>query len=464
MSTYDLPVPRWGFDQEGTFARATVITRWPVIIKDTRQSFLNASLTTHTSTLAVSQVKTIVDKTDDLLEEITSNSEFHPLVDDGEPNVGIYNEEVERLKKEGKKTWHQLPWLWAECFLYRKIRNFVAVESEWKTYDPYFTSKIETFRSSSKAVVELAHSLLALAEKPPTTLDELQPIFSSMLQMCLWGNATDLSLLAGGATEESLQALQSRGIEEKKFILRDDESPVWEWCKRLESQGGKKQVDFVLDNAGFELFTDMVFADFLISMTPFFDHAVFHPKTIPWFVSDVLPTDFRWILSTLSNPSSFFTSTSLNEADFKALTDLAARWQSLVDKKAFDLSVPLDTELGSKHIKSDFWTTSAEYQRMEEFDGVLGHEKGGLGKSSLVVFKGDLNYRKLTADAQWKTTEPFDKVLGPINGRIPILSLRTNKAEVIVGLAEGVEERTVKEDPKWRVNGKYAVVSFAPQT
>lgn len=33
-----------------------------------------------------------------------------------------------------------------------------------------------------------------------------------------------------------------------------------------------------------------------------------------------------------------------------------------------------------------------------------------------------------------------------------------------VGLAEGVEERVEKEDPKWRVNGKWAVVSFAPSS
>jgi hypothetical protein len=49
--------------------------------------------------------------------------------------------------------------------------------------------------------------------------------------------------------------------------------------------------------AGFELYTDMIYADFLLSHTPFFDEVVFHPKTIPWFVSDVLPVDFRYALS-----------------------------------------------------------------------------------------------------------------------------------------------------------------------
>lgn len=90
---------------------------------------------------------------------------------------------------------------------------------------------------------------------------------------------------------------------------------------------------------------------------------------------------------------------------------------------------------------------------MPEFADVLGEDgEGPLGKSGLVVFKGDLklvpvffwfflggwmngeltignhpgvdtlspSYRKLTADAQWKITEPFEAVLGPIHGRIPV--------------------------------------------
>jgi damage-control phosphatase, subfamily III len=69
-----------------------------------------------------------------------------------------------------------------------------------------------------------------------------------MLQTSLWGNATDLSLLAGGATEESLKKLQSRGAEEAKMILRNDEAQVWDWVQTKKDA----RLDIVLDNSGFE--------------------------------------------------------------------------------------------------------------------------------------------------------------------------------------------------------------------
>jgi len=42
----------------------------------------------------------------------------------------------------------------------------------------------------------------------------------------------------------------------------------------------------------------------------------------------------------------------------------------------------------------------------------------------------------------------------------PILALRTSKADVIVGLPEGIEERLSASEADWMVSGRYAVVQF----
>lgn len=139
---------------------------------------------------------------------------------------------------------------------------------------------------------------------------------------------------------------------------------------------------------------------------------------------------------------------------------LAATWKSFLKDGRFKLSVPIDTKLGQGTglAKGDFWTEGMGYDAIGAVTPELLKE---LQSSSLVIFKGDLNYRKLTADLQWPATTPFKQALGDLAGQIDLLALRTCKADVVVGLAPGVEERVQQEDAKWRVNGKYAVVEWA---
>jgi len=44
--------------------------------------------------------------------------------------------------------------------------------------------------------------------------------------------------------------------------------------------------------------------------------------------------------------------------------------------------------------------------------------------------------------------------LGPLAGKFPLLSLRTNKADVVVGVDKEVAERLDKSGEKWRVDGR----------
>lgn len=41
-----------------------------------------------------------------------------PLLDDGQPDIEGYNKELEQL---GYPSWFNIPWLFAECYLYRYI-------------------------------------------------------------------------------------------------------------------------------------------------------------------------------------------------------------------------------------------------------------------------------------------------------------------------------------------------------
>ncbi|KLT46139.1 DUF89-domain-containing protein [Cutaneotrichosporon oleaginosum] len=448
------------------FSYKTVVHRWPVILTNIVSAISSVNHTLGEADKGkLEEGKGIIRKLSELKHNMGRNGVLQPIPDDGEGNLTCYNDELAATPEE-EKRWFTMNWLFAECYLYRLLRTFFSLTTHWKSYDPFFESKAETYKSSSGAIVHLANALNAMVANPRLQdgwegeKSPLEMAFWEMVQADLWGNATDLSLLVD-LNYADLQKLQAVGAaaqkEQATRILRDDLPRVWDLLKTVK--GGR--VDIVLDNAGFEVYTDLILADFLVSCTPFVDSVVFHPKLIPWFVSDVLPRDFEWAIDSLLDPAFFSAHANVSEADTRALSELSRRWRSHMASGTFRLSVPTDTPIGKDEPAANFWTTQYAYADMPALDPALLAE---LQKADLVVFKGDLNYRKLIGDGKWPATTSFEQALGPLNGTINLVSLRTNKADTICGLEPGIEERMDAEAPDWRVSGKYAVVSFAPRT
>lgn len=86
-------------------------------------------------------------------------------------------------------------------------------------------------------------------------------MFLELTQVCLWGNSTDLSLLIN-MTEEDIKKLQSTGGDHlaatEKNILGNHLNRLWDTVKDLRDRTGGR-IDFILDNAGFELYCDCVY-------------------------------------------------------------------------------------------------------------------------------------------------------------------------------------------------------------
>lgn len=88
-------------------------------------------------------------------------------------------------------------------------------------------------------------------------------MFLELTQVCLWGNSTDLSLLIN-MTEDDIKKLQSTGGDHlaatEKNILGNHLPRIWEHVKELRGKTGGR-IDFILDNAGFELYCDCVYGN-----------------------------------------------------------------------------------------------------------------------------------------------------------------------------------------------------------
>jgi uncharacterized protein with ATP-grasp and redox domains len=224
-------------------------------------------------------------------------------------------------------------------------------------------------------------------------------LFMEMCEICLWGNATDLSLLTSLSYEDiqKLQGSEARKASEKN-ILVNDLPAAYERLLEAKKEGKKeRRVDIVLDNAGFELYVDLILAGYLLS-AGLATTVVLHPKSIPWFVSDVLPSDFAALLSAVASPRKFFetpsdeelhqdkTPTPLSETEADELSFLFQEWVTFHSEGQLVLR------------PNRFWTHPGSYWRLPHTDKELYED---LKTSELVIFKGDLNYRKLTADVSF---------------------------------------------------------------
>lgn len=280
--------------------------------------------------------------------------------------------------------------------------------NKWKSYDLFARQKISTFKSSRPAVLELASRYREIVTeldqkhtiKGAETQEQLEEaekvLFTEMCEICLWGNATDLSLLTSLSYEDiqKLQGSEARKASEKN-ILVNDLGKAFKVLSAAQKEGKKeRRVDIVLDNAGFELFVDLILAGYLLA-SGLATTVVFHPKSIPWFVSDVLPADFAALLSALADPQTFFSALSdddkhagktpvpLSESESANLQFLFQNWSGMHAEGQLMLR------------PNDFWTASGSYWRLPKTEPQLYED---LKESELVIFKGDLNYRKLTAD------------------------------------------------------------------
>lgn len=400
-----------------------------------------------------------------------------PLPDDGKSDIAGYNKELEQ---RGNPKWFDVAWLFAECYIYRRMHTLFSLSTHWKQYDVFSRQKMSTFRSSRNAVLELASqyndltrqleskdSALASASEQERKNAE-EGLFVEMCSICLWGNATDLSLLTN-VSYDDIQKLQGSNArqENEKNIIVNDFSKAFSCLKAAQASGSDdRRVDIILDNAGFELFVDLVLTGYLLR-SGLASYVVLHPKTMPWFVSDALPKDFSDLLNVLYDAKNFYQTPSeddqaqdrapkpLSEEDEANLNALFEDWSSLYADGRIILR------------PNAFWTEAGSYWRLPHVAPALFSD---LKESELVIHKGDLNYRKLTADCMWDPTTPFAEAIGPLGSAsgVRTLALRTCKADVVVGLPKEEDERLRATEGgggdtgcrKWAWSGKWAVVQF----
>ncbi|XP_027713796.1 protein-glutamate O-methyltransferase-like [Vombatus ursinus] len=436
----DLLPPQMSAKDEGSFAYFTMKNRAPQILTNV----INA-LQQHKNDffqklgeVGTGAEKKFISLLSKLLNELQTDEPLLPLTDNC-IDTDIWNQYLKYhhslLNENNKKiSWFQSPWLYVECYMYRRIHEALMLSSPSSDLDVFKEPKEQNFLESQEAIRSLCSYLEGLNKIENLDENQLKDEFFKLLQISLWGNKCDLSLSGGQSSSQTSSPLTV--LEDlKPFILVNNMDYLWSLLinrkKMRQETFSVTRVDFVLDNAGFELVTDLVMADFLLA-SKLATEIHFHGKSIPWYVSDTNKNDINWVIE------------QLKAANTKCMSECGINWEHYFKKHSW---------VYHDHM---FWTLPYEYCAMSQVAPDLYAE---LQKSNLILFKGDLNYRKLVGDRKWGFTVPFHQALNGFHPA-PLCSIRTVKAEVQVGLAPGQGEQVAVTDPQWMNIGKYGVFQF----
>jgi hypothetical protein len=118
-------------------------------------------------------------------------------------------------------------------------------------------------------------------------------------------------------------------------------------------------------------------------------------------------------------------------------------WRELVDQKQVELRI------------HPFWTTHYSFTELRAAAPDIFSD---LAEADIVIFKGDLNYRKLTEDGLWPRTTSFETALGDYPSPPVSVSCFVLRTCCLCGACARASRRAGQEDqgnvdPDWVVRG-----------
>jgi uncharacterized protein with ATP-grasp and redox domains len=343
------------------------------------------------------------------------------IKDVGAPDALGWNRDIQI---HAGKNWLEPPWFFSEHYFYRRVMEAVGYFQNGlgRGLDPFAFQKQQGLEVSRNAIRKLAAGVASWTHSGGD-----RETLMNLLYLDLWGNQADLSMWP----VEGESKPDHSDLDKANAFLLEDRSPVvvdyiLETFQVLGDSEGLR-VDFIVDNAGFELVSDLVFVDYLLA-SGIAKTVRLHVKPHPTYVSDAMIKDVR-------NTLDFF------EADADPLVNalgsrLADCW-----------------EQNHLQVRDNFFWTSP----LPGWEMPLPVVRE-LSQSNLVISKGDANYRRLLGDLDWPYITPFADILAYFP--VPIVALRTIKAELACGLQPGQAERVAAQDPDWMVDGRWGVVQF----
>ncbi|KAG9031395.1 hypothetical protein FS842_004256 [Serendipita sp. 407] len=351
------------------------------------------------------ELRSCLEKLKILLEEVKKDRKLRKIARDGDGDGGdddddsdmgdayFWNELLERIQGDFKKakrdsrttpcTFSTAPKLFGEAYVYRRLKGCFESSLWWKDFDPFARKKYDSFlrsREDNLYVSSLFAESVTYGEClfPWEYEDTIKDSFYELTRVYLCS-------MAYGQTKPT------------KNVSTDIIDRLWAIISRANGAG----LDIVLGDSGQELFRDIAYADFLLQ-TGLASRVRLHGKRISYFVSEATKSDFEWLVRSLSDKKLF------PVASHEYIESLRGRINThrSAGKLVFE--------------DHPFWSTGYTFWDLPIQAPDLFRQLS-LSNSHLVLFKGELNYRKLTHNISVKDSAvSFDQKIGPLGhyGRI----------------------------------------------
>jgi hypothetical protein len=316
------------------------------------------------------------------------------------PAVDVESWSRAHAQHEGE-TWLATQWFYAELAFYREIATRCRF---WETgRDPFEAAKEEEL-SGERPWMRLEAALGARGAR--------ETRLAQLLEDALWGNRVDLSYKVAASRERT----------DGDLIVDERAAAV-----AVLARSGAR-VHFVADNTGTELALDLAIAAAVLEEPT--SRVVFHVKVQPVFVSDAITRDLWRLIEAMQHRGG----------------------------EAMRIGNALKEAFGAGRLEvapDPFW--SSPWFLWE----APPHIDAALHAATLVVFKGDANYRRVVGDALWPPSAPLSSACSYL--RVPLVCLRTMKSDPVLGLPEGLAEKLDASEPEWRIDGRRGLVQvFVP--
>lgn len=316
--------------------------------------------------------------------------------------------------------WLEVPWFFAEFYFYRRVLEATGyfIAGPGNHVDPFAPQKRASLEAEWAQVQSLATHVAAERRRgwDATSLGKL-------LSISLWGNQGDLSMWPAGAEEQP-----ERQSDQSEFLLVDERAAASAYLAARD--GGVARLDMLLDNAGFELVSDLALVDYLLDSERVATVGL-HVKYHPIFVSDTLIKDVRQTVDILA------------AAPEPPVAALGARLQRYLAAERI------------RFHQHRFWTSPLAGWEMPEA------VRQTLAEATVVISKGDAHYRRLLGDRHWSFSTPFARIVSYFPA--PLLALRTLKSDLAAGIAPSRLAALAATGEPWTISGKYGVIQFALQ-